>query len=76
MDPIILKTIKQIKRLLIIAVGFTVILIGIVMIVLPGPALITIPLGLVILASELVWAKSILNKIKSTLKKHESAREK
>ena len=67
MDPIILKTIKQAKKLIIIVVGFTVLLMGIAMIVLPGPAILFIPLGLGILASELVWARRILNKIKSKL---------
>lgn len=74
MDPIILKTIKQAKRLIIVVVGFTVLLIGIAMIVLPGPAIIVIPLGLGILASELVWARRILNKIKSKFQKQESTR--
>ncbi|MFA4911534.1 MAG: PGPGW domain-containing protein [Desulfobacteria bacterium] len=72
MDPIILKTIKQAKRLIIIVVGFTVLLMGIAMIVLPGPAVLVIPLGLGILASELVWARRILNKIKSKFQKQEN----
>ncbi|MBI4620002.1 MAG: PGPGW domain-containing protein [Desulfobacterales bacterium] len=76
MDPIILKTIKQAKRLIIVVVGFTVLLMGIAMIVLPGPAFLVIPLGLGILASELVWARRILNKIKSKFQKQESTREK
>ncbi|MEW6614071.1 MAG: PGPGW domain-containing protein [Thermodesulfobacteriota bacterium] len=67
MDPTILKTIKQARRLIIIIVGFTILLMGIAMIVLPGPAILFIPLGLGILASELVWAKRILDKIKSKL---------
>jgi len=43
--------------------GFTVLLIGIAMIFLPGPALIVIPAGLLILASEFLWAKRLLDKI-------------
>ncbi|HCX90950.1 MAG: hypothetical protein COW04_00040 [Deltaproteobacteria bacterium CG12_big_fil_rev_8_21_14_0_65_43_10] len=74
MDPIILKTIKQAKRLIIVVVGFTVLLMGIAMIVLPGPAVLVIPLGLGILASELVWARKILNKIKSKFQKRENTR--
>ena len=72
----ILKTIKQVKRLIVVLVGFTVLLIGIAMIVLPGPAVLVIPLGLGILASELIWARKILNKIKSIFQKQESTREK
>ena len=76
MGPIVLKTIKQAKRLIIILVGFTVLLMGIAMIVLPGPAVLVIPLGLGILASELVWARSILNKIKGKFQKQGGEKEK
>jgi len=38
------------------------VLIGIVMIVLPGPATIVIPLGLAILASEYAWARRIMRR--------------
>jgi uncharacterized protein (TIGR02611 family) len=76
MDPTILKTIKQAKKLIIIVVGFTVLLMGIAMIVLPGPAVLFIPLGLGILASELIWARRILNKIKSKFQKQEGTKKK
>jgi len=33
-------------------------------IVLPGPAILVIPLGLAILATEFVWARKLLNKFK------------
>jgi tellurite resistance protein TerC len=67
MNAVVFKTLKQAKRLIVIVVGFTVLLIGIAMIVLPGPAFIVIPLGLAILASEFVWARRLLNKIKSKI---------
>ena len=41
---------RHTKRVIISVVGFTVLFIGIAMIVLPGPAFIVIPLGLAILA--------------------------
>ena len=43
-------------------IGSTVVLIGIVMIVLPGPAFIVIPLGLAILASEYAWARRVIRR--------------
>jgi tellurite resistance protein TerC len=67
MNAVVFKTLKQAKRLIVIVVGFTVLLIGIAMLVLPGPAFIVIPLGLAILASEFVWARRLLNKIKSKI---------
>jgi Putative transmembrane protein (PGPGW) len=39
------------------------------MIVLPGPAVLVIPVGLGVLATELVWARKLLNKLKSTFQK-------
>jgi len=57
------------RRLIIAVVGFTVLAVGIAMVVLPGPAILVIPLGLSILATEFVWAKKLLEKIKTRLKK-------
>ena len=45
MNSFFLKSINQAKRLIIAIVGFTVLLIGLAMIVLPGPAFIVIPVG-------------------------------
>lgn len=67
MNHVVVKTLKQAKRLIVIVLGFTVLLIGIAMIALPGPAFIVIPLGLAILASEFVWARLLLSKIKSEI---------
>lgn len=64
MNFLTVKTYKQAKRLVRIVVGFTLLIIGIFMIVLPGPATVVIPLGLVILAGEFVWARKLLNKFK------------
>jgi uncharacterized protein (TIGR02611 family) len=54
-------------------IGFTVLAVGIAMIVLPGPAILVIPLGLSILATEFVWAKKFLEKVKSKLKRTDSS---
>ena len=50
------------KRIVVAVVGGTVTLIGIALIVLPGPAFIIIPIGLSILATEFVWAKRFLQR--------------
>jgi len=63
----VVKTIRQAKRVIIIIIGFTVLLIGIFMIFLPGPGLVVIPLGLLILASELAWARVLLNQVKERI---------
>lgn len=64
MNSFFLKSINQAKRLIIAIVGFTVLLIGLAMIVLPGPAFIVIPVGLGILAIEFAWARRLLKRVK------------
>ncbi len=51
-----------IRRLVYSVLGITVLLIGIAMIVLPGPAVVVIPLGLAILAGEYAWARRIIRR--------------
>ncbi|NMB81653.1 MAG: hypothetical protein GYA14_07515 [Ignavibacteria bacterium] len=65
----IIKTLKQLKRITIGVIGFTVLFIGLLMIVLPGPAFIVIPVGLSILATEFIWAKKLRDKLKDKIAK-------
>ena len=51
-----------IRKLVYSVIGTTVLLIGVAMIVLPGPAFIVIPIGLAILASEYAWARRIIRR--------------
>jgi tellurite resistance protein TerC len=53
------------RRIAISIVGGTVLLIGIAMLVLPGPGLVVIPLGLAILGLEFAWARAWLRKVKT-----------
>jgi uncharacterized protein (TIGR02611 family) len=49
-------------RWLFAAVGFTVLLCGLLLLVLPGPALAVIPIGLFLLALEFQWAEEWLER--------------
>lgn len=51
-----------VRKVVYSVIGTTVVLIGLVMIVLPGPAFIVIPIGLAILASEYAWARRIMRR--------------
>jgi tellurite resistance protein TerC len=51
------------KKIVIAIMGGTVLLIGVIMIVAPGPAIIVIPLGLAILATEFAWARHYKEKL-------------
>lgn len=64
MNHVVLKTLAQAKRLVVMVIGFTILAAGIAMIVLPGPAIIVIPVGLAILATEFIWAKKLLVTVK------------
>ena len=57
-DLTFVKWFSPIRKLVIGIIGGTVLLIGIALIVLPGPAFIVIPIGLAILATEFAWAGS------------------
>jgi tellurite resistance protein TerC len=52
------------KRFVIAITGGTVVLLGIAMIALPGPAVVVIPAGLAILATEFLWARRALHRCK------------
>ena len=58
------RTYKVAKRIAIGVVGGSVLLVGVAMIILPGPAFVVIPVGLGILSLEFAWARSWLKKIK------------
>jgi len=49
--------------------GFTVLIIGVLMIVTPGPAILVIPAGLSILAIEFAWARRWLAKAREYIEK-------
>ena len=55
------------RRIAVAVVGMTVLLLGIVMIVTPGPALIFIPVGLAILGLEFAWARVWLRKVRESI---------
>ena len=50
------------KRLLVISAGFTLCGAGLIMLVLPGPGILVIFLGLVVLATEYTWAERALER--------------
>ena len=67
MMHIVFRTLAQAKRAIIIVVGFTVLAAGVAMIVLPGPAIVVIPIGLAILATEFLWARKLLDRVKERI---------
>jgi len=60
---------RHARRIVIFVVGMTVLLIGVALLVLPGPAFIVIPVGLAILATEYAWARRWLRALKESAEK-------
>ncbi len=60
----IIKTVQQAKRLIKIVIGFTILLVGCIMLLTPGPGIATIVGGLAILATEFVWARRLMKRFK------------
>jgi len=58
-------TYRWARRIAIAIIGGTVLLAGIAMVVLPGPAFIVIPVGLGILGLEFAWARTWLKRLKA-----------
>ena len=56
---------RQVWRLIILIVGGTVVLLGLVMLVTPGPAFVVVPIGLAILAVEFAWARQLLQRVRA-----------
>ena len=55
------------RRLAVAVVGATVLLIGVIMLVTPGPAIVVIPVGLAILSIEFTWARLWLKRLRQSI---------
>ncbi len=53
-------TYRQARRLVIFITGAALVLVGVAMIFLPGPAIVVIPAGLAVLSLEFAWARRFL----------------
>ena len=57
---------RNAKRLMILILGVAVLAAGVAMLALPGPGVLVIILGLVILATEFAWAERLLDRTTAT----------
>jgi UPF0716 family protein affecting phage T7 exclusion len=58
-------TLDRARRLVKIVTGFTLLMAGVLMLALPGPGLVTIAIGLALLAGEYLWAKRLLARVQA-----------
>jgi tellurite resistance protein TerC len=59
-------TYKWARRIVVAVIGGSILVIGIAMVVLPGPAIIVIPVGLGVLGLEFAWARFWLRRLRAT----------
>lgn len=59
-------TYKWARRIVVAVIGGSILLLGIAMLLLPGPAIIVIPVGLSVLGLEFAWARHWLRKLRAT----------
>lgn len=62
LDRLVTEGIRTARRVVVSVVGVTVLVVGIALLVLPGPAFIVLLIGLGILAIEFEWARRLLRK--------------
>ena len=60
----LIVTYRSARRIVITVVGGTVFIVGLCLLVLPGPAIIVIPIGLAILGLEYTWARRFLDRVR------------
>jgi uncharacterized protein (TIGR02611 family) len=58
------RSIEQVRRFFRVLGGFTLLVIGVIMLVTPGPGWLVIFFGLTLLAAEFVWAKRLVDRMK------------
>jgi tellurite resistance protein TerC len=63
----LITTYRKARRVVIAVIGGTVLLVGIALLVLPGPAFLVIPAGLAILGLEFAWARRWLRSMRDRL---------
>lgn len=59
------------RRVVVGVIGGTVLLLGVALLVLPGPAFIVIPVGLAILSLEFAWARKWLLAVRRRISRHQ-----
>ena len=58
------RSIEQVRRFFKILAGFTLLVLGLLMVFTPGPGWLVIFLGLTLLAAEFVWARRLMDRMK------------
>lgn len=69
MEHLAVVSYKQAKRLVVLMVGSTLLLVGIILLFLPGPGTLVVLVGLTVMSAEFAWARLWLRRVKRSMKK-------
>ena len=58
-------SLRMARKVVVAVIGGTIVVIGLALVVLPGPAFVVIPLGIALLATEFLWARRLLVRVKA-----------
>jgi len=64
LDRLVRVSLRGARRIVIALIGATTLLLGVAMLIMPGPGLLVIPIGLALLSIEFVWARRWLARIR------------
>lgn len=67
-ERVLARGFRAARRLAVAVIGVTIVLLGLLLLVLPGPAFIVIPVGLAVLALEFEWARGLLGRARALWK--------
>ena len=67
MEALAVRSYRQARRAVILVLGSSVLVVGLAMVLMPGPAILVVPLGLSILGVEFAWARRWLVRIRATV---------
>ena len=65
LERLVAQGIRAARRVIVGVVGATVIVVGVALLVLPGPAFVVLPIGLGILAIEFEWARRWMRRVRA-----------
>jgi hypothetical protein len=63
------SSLRLARKAVVAVLGLSVLGFGVALIVLPGPSILVIPLGLALLATEFLWARRLLRPVRKLLRR-------
>ena len=64
LEELVVTTMREARRVIILVFGMTILALGVILLVLPGPGLLVILMGLLILGAEFAWARYWLLRVR------------